>query len=701
MRRLSIATLLIAVLVAWAAIPAFAQQKPTPFFNPAEMMTVGVYYYPEAWPESQWARDIANIKKLGMEYIHMGEFAWGFMEPEEGKFDFDWLEKNVRFAADNGLKVILCTPSPTPPIWLSRNHPEVLMIDALGRRMNHGSREHACWSVPLYRQYVEKVVTQLGRRFGSNPAVWGWQIDNELSHYGKNYCHCGACQGKFRAWLKQRYGTIRQLNRDWGTAFWSQMYQNFDQIDIPNEQELVAQINPHALLDFQRWFAAEAADYIRFQADLLRKNTRGQWVTTNFMSMHREVDPSLSGKDLDVVTWTIYPAHGNLNDGPLGFRLGDGAVLSFMHSFTRSINGREGLMELQPGQVNWGEVNPWPYPGAIRMWILQAFASGAKLVCTYRYRQPLSGSELYHSGLVLTDGVTPSTGGREYAKAMEDIRSLRSHFRTEAKEPAEYSARRTGFLYSFDNRRDIDNHPQSNRWDTLGHLLKHYKALKALGCPVDVIAEDRDYSKYPFLVAAAYQMVDQALIRKLTGYVQAGGHLVLTSRTGQKDRRGHLWEGPWAQPILELIGAKIPMYDVLPSPAVGKVQAGGKSYEWAAWADMLEPDVGTSVLAGYSDQFYSGKPAATTRKLGKGTVTYIGAESLDGALERDLLRGVFQRAGVAVEAYDPQFLVDWRDGFWVATNFTEKKQRIPLRGGSKLLIGQPELEPAGVAVWTP
>src|SRR5262249_19352606 len=192
--------------------------------------------------------------------------------------------------------------------------------------MQHGSREHACWSVPVYREYVEKIVTRLAKKFGSDARVWGWQIDNELSHYGKRYCYCDFCQTKYRAWLREKYGSIASLNRDWGNAFWSQTYQNFEQIRIPNDDELVAGANPHALLDFQRWFAAEPADYLKFQAGLLRRFAKNQWVTTNFMSMHGEVYPPLSAKDLDILTWTIYPAHGNLNEGSLGYRLGDGAA---------------------------------------------------------------------------------------------------------------------------------------------------------------------------------------------------------------------------------------------------------------------------------------------------------------------------------------------------------------------------------------
>ena len=692
--------LLFACICACAVLskPASAQ-KPSPFFSAADLTAVGVYYYPEAWPESQWERDMENIRRQGFDFVHMGEFAWAFMEPDEGRFDFAWLEKNVRLASERGLKVVLCTPSPAPPVWLVQSHPEVLMIDNFGRRMQHGSRTQACWTVPLYRQYVAKIIAELGKRFGTHPAVWGWQIDNEVSHYGK-YCYCDFCQNAFRAWLQRKYGTIDKLNADWGCPFWSQMYQRFDQIRIPNQSELVAQVNPHALLDFNRWFAEQAAEFIRFQAEELRRQCKNQWITTNFMSLFEQVDPGMSKRDLDVMTWTVYPAHGNLNEGPLGYRLGSGAEIAFMHDFMRPMNGFEGIMELQPGQVNWGDVNPWPYPGAIRMWILRAFASGANLVCTYRYRQPLFGSELYHKGIVETDGVTTSPGGKEYVQAMRDMALLRKHFKAGMKAPKNYASRRTAFLFNFENRWDITNHLQTLRWNTIGHLMKYYKALKCLGCPVDVVAEDVDFSGYPFLVAPAYQLLDAALVERWTRYVEAGGHLILSCRTGQKDRRGQLWEGPWASPILKLIGARIPLYDVLPEPVSGKVTAGTKTYDWTAWAESLDPDPGTTVLARYADQFYAGNAAAVTRTLGRGTVTYVGVESADGELEKALVRGVFEKANIPVENYERHFLVDWRDGFWVATNFTEKTLAAPIPEGATILIGSRNLGPAGVVVWT-
>ena len=334
------------------------------------------------------------------------------------------------------------------------------------------------------------------------------------------------------------------------------------------------------------------------------------------------------------------------------------------------------------------------------MWILRAFGAGARLVCTYRYRQPLYNSELYHKGLAETDGVTPSPGGREYAQAMRDVIELRKHYNPDAREPQDYAARKTAFLISYDNRWDISNHPQTVRWDTVGHWMRYYRALKSIEAPVDVITPDRDFSKYPFVVAPAYQLVDNDLVQRFNDYViQNGGHLILTSRSGQKDPRGHLWEGPWAAPILPLIGARIPIYDVLPVGVNGKVTSDGKSYAWGSWGDILEPGSGTEVLATYADQFYSGKAAAVTRKLGRGTVTYIGVDTLDGELERALIHKVYQAAGAKPTDLAPNFLVDWRDGFWVATNFASKTELIPASANAQILIGDRDVPPGGVTVW--
>jgi beta-galactosidase len=687
--------------MAWfaAAAALLFAAAPRLFFKPGDLMTTGVYYYPEAWPASQWSRDMASIRRFGFEFVHMGEFAWTVMEPEEGHWDLDWLAENVRLAGENRLGVVLCTPSATPPVWLVREHPEVLMVDATGRRMEHGSREHACWNVPLYRDYVAKAIGRLTAKFGNDPRVIGWQIDNELGHYSKRYCYCSYCQRAFQGWLQSRYGTIDRLNEAWGAVVWSQRYRQFDQIRITNPLELPDDFNPHALLDDQRWWSDAAAGYIAFQATELRKGIRNQWVTTNFVDVDQTTDPAVASKTLDFPTWTIYPVHGNLNRGELGYRLGDAAAFSFMHDLMRPISGVEGLMELQPGQVNWGASNPLPYPGAVRMWILRSFAAGAQILCTYRYRQARFGSELYHYGIVGTDGVTLTSGGEEYVQAMKEIRELRRAYDPSRREPADYAARRTALLFAYDNWWDLENHKQNTRWNTFEHVLKYYRALKSAGAPVDVISGEGDFSRYPFVVAPAYQLVDEGLVKRLTAYVANGGHLVLSCRTGQKDRNGQLREGPWQAAIVDLIGAKIPRYDVLPEPVEGRVGAQGRDYGWQSWGDILKPGPGVTVLATYADQFYAGEAAAISRRLGKGTVTYIGVDSEGGDLERELVRGMFASAGVQSRLLPDGLQVDWRDGFWVATNFTSSVQKAPVPAGAHVLVGNAEMQLAGVAIW--
>lgn len=677
-----------------------APSSPPVHFPPADLMQIGTYYYPEAWPEDQWERDFAGMRKLGMEFVHMSEFAWAYLEPTEGKFEFAWLDRAIELAAASGLKIILCTPTPAPPIWLTEKHPEVLMIDATGRRQVHGTRQHATWSSPIYRDYVAKITHALGRRYGADRRIWGWQLDNELTHYGKEPDFSEHSQKKFQAWLAEKYGNIATLNRDWGNQFWSQLYQRFDQIRLPNLQEYVAQFNPHHMLDSQRWFAEEAADYLRFQTAILRQYCAGrQWITTNYIQGFPSIDPSLNASDFEAMSWTIYPVHGNANEGPLGFRLGSSATLTFAADFMRSLNGTHGIMELQPGQVNWGEVNPQPYPGAVRLWLMRTFATGAKFVCTYRYRQPLYGAELYHSGLVGPDGVTPSSGGEQFAQVVREIEKLRTLAQPNAPLPVEYAARRAAILYSHPVRWDLDNHKQHKAWDSYAHLLKYHSALKRAGAPVDVITEDKDFSSYSFLLAPAYQLLDAELVVRWHRYVEDGGHLVLSARTGQKDRRGFLWEGPWAAPIVDLIGAQIKFYDTLPVPNLGHIQAGDQTHVWSTWAEILAPASGTTSLAHHTDHYYAGEVASTTRRLGRGSVTYIGADSHHGTLEAQLVREAFARAGIATENFSEGFCVDFRDGLWIATNFTANPVIAPVPADAQILVGTHSVPIAGVTVW--
>ncbi|WP_026462421.1 beta-galactosidase [Adhaeribacter aquaticus] len=688
---------LLFALALLATIKSYSQTAQR-FFSKEKLTQTGVYYYPEHWPETQWERDIKNIAKLGFEYIHMSEFAWAFMEPEEGKYDFRWLDKVIDLAGKNNLKVVLCTPTPTPPAWLVTKHPEVFLQNNIYQPMEHLSRGNYSTSSDIYKEYTEKIVTQLAKRYGKDNRVMGWQLDNEPA---RDIDFSPAAQEKFREWLKKKYGTIDALNKAWGAAFWSNMYNNFDQVRIPN-QRLLYGVSPHALLDSKRFSVEQLAASLDFQAQTLRRYiSEKQWIMTNYMTIGNNVgyDPSRT-KHLDFTSYTNYPAAGYNDNGSKSFRMGSMTPLTFSNDYHRSVKGVYGVMELQPGQVNWGPINPQPEPGAVHMWLWHTFAGGTSLNCTYRYRQPLYGSELYHYGIVGTDGVTPSRGGLEFAQYITEVNKLRKQYNAKKAAPQKYVARKTAILSTMDNLWDQDLQKQTTQWNPFEHLMKYLRIAKALGAPVDFVREDADFSNYKVLMVPAYQLVDQAIITKIQKFAENGGQVILTCRTGHKDKNGHLWEAKWAEPIYKLIGAEVQFFDLMMPNTEGKISMAGTEYNWNNWGDILKPFAGTESLAKYTNQFYAGQTAVTKVKQGKGTVTYIGVDTDTGDLEKAAVRKVYADAGIATEDYPAGINVEYRDGFWVAVNYTSQPFNLNLPANAKILVGEKVLPSPGVTVWT-
>ena len=686
-------TLLIAFAIL-LSINCLAQQFEQ-FFPTKDLTTVGVYYYPEHWDPAQWERDLKNIADMGYEFTHFGEFAWAQLEPEEGRYDFKWLDTALELAAKYKLKVIMCTSTATPPVWLVRKHPDILATDEDGTKMDHGSRQHASFSNNYYRSYSMKMIAELAKKYGNDKRVIGWQVDNEprrFLDYGDD-----ALQ-RYRAWLKDKYKTIAVLNEAWGNNFWSGTYSSFDEINLPLHKQWG--MNLHSQLDHYRFADHETASFLDEQALEIRKYaTKNQWITSNYIPMYHVGYVGMS-KALDFDCYTRYMVYGShLGIGSQGYRVGEYSRISMSNDFFRPLKGMYGVMELQPGQVNWGSINPQPLPGAMRMWLWHVFAGGSKFTCTYRYRAPLYGYEQYHYGIVGPDGVTQTTGGKEFSQFINEINTLRKKYDAKATLPESYIKRKTGILFNADNVMGINLNKQTTEWNTEAHFLKYYKAVKSFGAPVDFVRDSTNFSNYPVLIAPAYQMIDQQMIDKLTNYAKNGGHLVLSCRSGIQNRKGHLWEANFYEPMWKLIGAEIESYDLLMPHAPGKIKFNNQEFEWVSWGDLLKPNKETETWASFQNDFYAGTPAVVSRKLGKGTVTYIGVDSKNGGLEKQVLTQLYEQQHIPIENYPEGIMVEYRDGFGIAVNYSDKVYNMALPANATILIGTKAMKTADVLVW--
>jgi beta-galactosidase len=660
-------------------------------------MKIGTYYYPEQWPREQWQRDFDNISSMGLQIVHMAEFAWFDLEPRPGEFQFEWLDHCLDLARQRKLDVILCTPTAAPPIWLSHNSPDTLPLGEGNVRGRFGGRRHYNPLSPEFQAATRRIVQAMADHFGNHPSVIGWQIDNE---YSGNFDQSEVTHAAFRKWLRSKYGDIKNLNRAWGNQFWNTYYTDFEQILFPPSRE-PRYGNPHQVLDASRFWSCAFAEYNRIQTDILKPKIGKRFLTTNFMGLHLDCNPGDMAADLNLMSWDLYPVGGQGEGDDETYRIADPAYIGLNHDHMASYYNRWGLMELQPGHVNWSGNPVRLYPGAVRLWIWTAFAHGAEFVTTYRYRQPRFGIELFHHGLVGTDGVTPSPGGRQFAQVVKEMAKL--DLARVPKLGDEFHTKQTvGLVFDFDQLWYFNSLPQAKRWNQAAWLGHWYGALARLGVTIRILRPGANWPEnLPLIVAPSVQMVDEALVARLDEYARGGGNLVLTCRSGVMDRDGQLIEGPWAKPILPLIGTTIDDYDAMREKQTGHVSFQNKKYSWNIWGEQLSPAPGTEVLATYADQFYAGAAAITRARCGKGSVSYFGVCS-DQPLVSAFVESLAKFIGtdrLQTQPVPERLHILRRGPYHIALNYQDKPVNLPAGSSARFVIGSATLGPADVAVW--
>jgi beta-galactosidase len=408
--------------------------------------------------------------------------------------------------------------------------------------------------------------------------------------------------------------------------------------------------------------------------------------------------------DLSLMSWDSYPVTGwEKGAKDQAYRIADPAAIGLMHDQMASYHDRWAMLEVQLGQTNWSGVPAQLHPGAVRLWLWTAFAHGAEFVTTYRFRQPRFGIELFHGALVLPDGITPSAGGKEFEQVIDEMHKLDfSAVPAWAEEPYDPS-QTVGLVFDFEQLWYYETMPQAKRWNQGRWWQMWYAALSRLGVRIKILRPDTPWpNDLPIVVAPGLQMVDENLVGQLHGYVQAGGNLVLTCRTGLMDRNGQLWEDQIGGPIVPLIGASIDSYDGLPEGVSGKIKMGEKTFAWNVWGDQVSPHKGTKVLATYADQFYAGAAAITQKKTKSGSVHYFGVYSeqpLIDAFVSSLSKFVGTKR-LRTMALPSRVQVLRRGPYLIALNYQDRAMPAPAPKGAKFVIGSRKLGPADVAVWT-
>ena len=587
----------------------------------------GADYNPEQWKATPeiWDEDMRLMKLANCNVASVGIFSWAHLEPEEGKFDFEWLDTIMDKLAENGIYAVLATPSGARPAWLSTKYPEVRRVNANGVRILVGERHNHCYTSPVYREKVRIINRKLAERYKGHPALIAWHVSNE---YGGE-CHCELCPKAFREWLKKKYnGDLDKLNHEWWTAFWSHTYTDWDQIHspVPHGERSI-----HGLtLDWRRFVTHQTIEFFKNEIAPLKEITPDVPVTTNFMGTYPGLNYWKFAREVDVVAWDNYPNwHGEEPDWKLACRVG------FTHDINRSLKGGKPfmMMESTPSMTNWMWVAKLKRPGMHLLSSIQAVAHGSDTVQYFQWRKNRGSAEKFHGAVVDHCGHENTRVFRDVAEVGRVLKELDPVIGTTV-----YP--QTAIIYDWENRWAIDDSHclLRDRKDYLPTCQAHYMPFWKKGVPVDIIDMDCDFSRYKLLIAPMLYMVRPGVAERIEKFVEEGGVFVTTYWSGIVNENDLCFLGGFPGPLRKVTGIWSEEIDALYPKDENYVIFNennplglNKEYRVKELCDLIHAET-AEVLAVYKDDFYAGRPALTVNSYGKGKAYYIAFRNNDDFL---------------------------------------------------------------------
>ena len=656
------------------------------------MFYFGVDYYPEHWPEERWREDARLMAEAGFNVVRLAEFAWSKLEPSADAYEFGWLDRALDVLAGHGMQVVLGTPTASPPAWLMAQHPDAFLTRASGDAVTYGNRRNYSPSNEAYRDRTHRIVEAMAEHYREHAAVIGWQIDNE---FGDRDYDAPA----FRRWLRRRFGSLDVINERWGTAFWSHSYTDWDQIPVPLATGGVP--NPGLALDFYRFCSDAYVDYQRLQIDILRERCPRHFITHNLMGFRYPlIDYFDLTADLDLVSWDNYP-RGFWNIAADV----DPSTMALGHATMRGLKGKPfWVMESQAGPGGWDIVSVAPKPGEIRLWAYQAIAHGADGIVFFRWRTARHGTEQYWHGLLEHD----ARPGRRYdeAKAMgQEIDSLGA-----AIAGAEVRAE-VAMVLSYDARFALEIQPHNPGFSYPDQFQALYRALHRRGVAVDVVSPTADLSPYSVVLAPNLYVLGETTAASLERFVERGGALLVTARSGVKDEGNVVVERQLPGLLANACGVVVDEYDSLPAGATNPIVLADASVHGAAgsvWCDILTPQ-GSEVIGRYDGDHYAGRAALTVNAFGAGHALYLGTVAnealLDDVIERLLTLGGVGHAPRRDDGVEITIRLQGDTAFLFVLNHSAEARTVRIDADRyRVLLGEHDgasdltLPPYGVAV---
>jgi beta-galactosidase len=617
------------------------------------MFRFGVDYYPEQWPEERWATDARLMQAAGVNTVRLAEFAWSYLEPQPNHFDFDWLDQALDILRAHGIQAVLGTPTASPPPWVMALYPDAYRVAQDGLRQTYGHRREYCPTHPGYRERSRIITRAMAEHYANHSAVIGWQTDNELS----GHCFCAICRAEFQTWLRERYGSLDALNAAWGTAFWSHVYTEWSQIPLPLQTGGVP--NPGLDLDYRR-FMSDA--YVRFQqeqVDILRQVCPNHFVTHNFMGFgFDQINYFDLAQPLDFVAWDNYPRgfwNMQAHVAPSPIALSCDTMRGLKHQ-------NVWVMEQQAGPSGWQIVGVAPQPGELRLWTYQAIAHGADAIVYFRWRTARFGAEQYWHGVLDHHGQPR----RRYA----EIQAIGAELKRVGEEILGTGNRaQVAILLSYDTRFAFHVQPNHDAFKYPELFGSYYAALHRRNVIVDIVPPTADLSGYRLALAPALHVLSRDAADNLRRYVESGGILLTTARSGVKDEANAVVNMPLPGLLAEVCGVEVDEYDVLLADESVSLELEWPGLDADApvaharlWCDVLTPTTAQTV-ARYGGEYYAGRAVVTLNRFGQGQAVYVGTLG-DEALHDAVVSWLVDAASVSPALTTPdgvEAVERWKD----------------------------------------